>query len=89
MPGVSLIARGRYWILYLPARVDTSLFGAVSERELGEVVLETIVTSHHPVIGDYQKLLILRPAEALDSTLVPLNAPQELAGTAIDVDGGF
>jgi hypothetical protein len=56
---------------------------------LSEVSLEIIVTPHCTITSDNEELLILGPAEALNGSLIPVNAANQFARTAVDVDAGL
>jgi hypothetical protein len=49
----------------------------MAQRERRKVALQVVVAAHRAVVGDYQQLLVLRPAEALDRALVPLRSVSE------------
>lgn len=61
----------------------------IAERKLGEVALEIVVATYDAILCDDQKLLILGPAKALDRTMLPGYALDQLPGAAVDVYAGL
>jgi hypothetical protein len=54
-----------------------------------EVSLKIIITSDCTIKSDNYNFLIFGPAKALNRTLIPVNAANQLAGAAVDIDAGL
>lgn len=69
----------------LPARCDSILLRAISQRELSKVPGKVIVAPNCAIRRNNDEFLILRPSKSFDRTFVPVNALNQFAGTAIEV----
>lgn len=65
------------------------LLGTVAKRELRKVTLKVVVTTYGAILGHDEHLLILGPTKASDGTMLPRDAPDELASTAVYVYARF
>jgi hypothetical protein len=64
------------------------LVGAVTQTEGNEVAAEAVIYSHSSIVCDNNQTLVFRPGAALDCTLVPVDAVDQLARACVEVDRG-
>jgi hypothetical protein len=72
-----------------PTSGDAIFLCSITKGKLSEVPLEIIVTSDCTIKSHHQELLFFGPAEALNGSFIPINAANQLACTAVDIDAGL
>ena len=68
------------------AGLDAVFLCAVTKRKGYEVALEIIIAAHCAIFRDHEQLLVVGPAQSLDRAFIPIDAPYEFAGAAVDID---